>query len=407
MFAHIVRKEILEHLLSYRTLLAASLCFVLVGSSTLLMLDDYASRRAGYDHRDRVGQTQAGKRPKLTREPSPLSVLVRGLDAEMGRLVFITWAQPRRDPGARVLDAGDRNLLPSLFEPFDFAHTVGYVLSLLAMFFSFDAVCGERASGTLRVALSHGVRRSVLLMGKWVGGQVTMLACLGPAVAAVAALVGASADLRLDGEAWLRIGVLLLLSALYVSLFFSLGLLASSRTHRPATALQVLLFVWAVWVLGIPNTGILAARALRPVPDALDVERAKGAISLKDYPTETEYFQACWKLDDAYVTKVVGQANLSQALSRPSPLASYLYAASALAWTGVPDAHDFRDQVIGWDRRQREAGYFWEGEIPFYPGRRAFEDTMAQVWPDLGLLIGMNALLLFAAIVSFSRYDAR
>ena len=404
---HIIRKEVLEHLLSSRSVLTAALCLALIASSALLMTGDYAARRAGYDHRDRAGQTQAGKRPKLTREPSPLSVLARGLDPEMGRLLFITWAQPRRDPGARALDAGDRNLLPSLFEPFDLVHIVGYALSLLALFFSFDGICGEKSAGTLRLTLSCGGSRTGVLLGKWVGGQVSLFACLLPAVLTLFAVLSLSPALRLGGEAWGRVGLLLIASLLFLSTFFSLGLLVSARAHRPATALQVVLFLWAVWVLGAPNLGILAAKTLRPVPSALDVEREKGGIDRRAYATELDYFRACWGLDDAYIGRVVAQSDLAQNLSRPSPLSSYLYAATTLAWTGVPDAHRFRDEVIRWDRRQRGQGYHWEGDIPFFPKRMALDETLRAVWVDLGLLALLNALFLGAAWASFQRYDVR
>ena len=216
--ASMIRKEALEHLTSHRTLLTAALCLVLVVSSAALMTADYASRRAGYDHRDTTGQTQLGKRPKLARAPSPLSVLARGLDPQMGRLLSMTWSQPRRDPGAKVLDSGDRNLLMSLFEPFDLAHIVGFVLSLLALFLAFDGVCGEKAAGTLRMLLASGASRSEILMGKWIGGQVSLLACLLPAVLLLLAVLSLAPGLDLDREAWVRIGLILLFSGLLVSI---------------------------------------------------------------------------------------------------------------------------------------------------------------------------------------------
>ena len=405
--ATLIRKEILEHLISYRTLLTAVLCFVLLVSSAVLMTADYASRRAGYDGRDATGQTQLGKRPKLTRAPSPLSVLARGLDPQMGRLLTMTWSQPRRDPGAKVLDSGDRNFLMSLFQPFDLVHIVGFVLSLLALFFSFDGICGEKTSGTLRLLLASSRSRGEILLAKWIGGQVSLLACLLPSALLLLATLSLSADLELGQEGWARIGLILLLSGFFISVFFSLGLLVSARTHRPATSLQVILFLWALWVLGVPNLGILMAKGIQPVREVLDVEREKQAVDRRDYGDYMAYSRACWHLDDRYIAEVEAQVGLCRDLSRLSPLSSYFYAATALSWTGVPDAHDYRDQVVQWDRRQREVGYNWAGEIPFYPRRLTLEESVSAVWVDVALLVALNALLLAAAYISFLRYDVR
>jgi hypothetical protein len=60
-------------------------------ASLTLLVADYQERKLGFDQRDAAGQTRAGKRPKLSAPPTPLSVLARGLEAHNGRLLFITW----------------------------------------------------------------------------------------------------------------------------------------------------------------------------------------------------------------------------------------------------------------------------------------------------------------------------
>ena len=99
----VARKEVGDNLRSARALIALLVSLLLVVSFVLLV-EDYEQRKLSYDRRDAVGQTRAGKRPKLTAPPSKLSVLARGLESQRRRLLLITWSQPRRQPGRR--DAG-------------------------------------------------------------------------------------------------------------------------------------------------------------------------------------------------------------------------------------------------------------------------------------------------------------
>jgi hypothetical protein len=64
-----------------------------------------------------------------------------------------------------------------------------------------------------------------------------------------------------------RIGLILLLSAIYIGVFFVLGLFVSTLTHQSKTALIVLMFVWVVLVLGVPRLSMMAAKVMRPVDD--------------------------------------------------------------------------------------------------------------------------------------------
>ena len=68
-------------------------------------------------------------------------------------------------------------------------------------------------------------------------------------------------------------------SLLYVSLFFALGMLISTLTHRASTALIVALFVWVCWVLVIPNLAPVAARMISPLPSRNAIAGEKLAIA--------------------------------------------------------------------------------------------------------------------------------
>ncbi|MEC7842886.1 MAG: ABC transporter permease subunit [Candidatus Latescibacterota bacterium] len=378
---------------------------VAMAASMELSVDDYHTRKAGYDLRDMHGQTRAGKRPKLTPSPTPLSVVARGLEAESERMFIITWSQPRRQPGATILDQGDRNPLLSLFPAPDPTHLVKFAMSLLSLFLAYDAICGERQRGTLKLLFAGPVSRGVFFAGKLIGVNLSMALALLPA--AVLAAVGLCWKLGyvLDGESWYRILGILSTTAAFLILFAQLGIWASARARRSAAALLLVLAIWTVWMIGVPNLASHLARWISPVPPVAQIEAQKSQLVQEDFDSYIDYANACWAIDDLYVARIDEQARLTQTLSRLSPLANYTYGVSALAGTGTADARQFRDQVIHWDRRQRRAGYNWEGEIPFDPARLSFAQGLDEAAPDMACLLLWNAVFFVLGLHAFARSE--
>jgi len=401
----IARREMEDNLRSARMPVALLVSVLLLLVSFFLLIDDYEQRKLGYDWRDTVGQTRAGKRPKLTAPPRELSILARGLDGHAGRLLLITWSQPRRQPGASVLDQGAQNPLFSLFPTPDFTHVVKFLFSLLALFFIYDGICGERQQGTLGLAFASSLSRADFLTGKLVGTALSLLLCLSPALAVTVGGLALSGTLDLGVEEWLRVGGVLLLSALYVGLFLHLGLWVSALVVRPATSLLLLLCVWTVWAIGLPNLAVPLSRWLQPFPAVQAIEAEKSQLRQGDFESYLDYANACWAVDDRYIAQVDAQITFTQALSRLSPMAAYTYGTTALVQTGVEDAQRFRDAVVRWDRNQRRIGYHWEEEIPFAHEFRSLGQSWSTALLDLAILALWNLFFLSASFFTFTRGD--
>ena len=412
---HIALKEIRENSISYRNTITSILCIVLFLASILLLSRDYQHRRESYDKRDVLGQTRTGKRPKIAKAPAKLSVLAKGLDEHMGRLLFIWWGQPNKmETGAEVIDTGEKNLLTSLFAAPDFVYIVKIILSLLALFFAYDAVCGEKQRGTLSLMLANHVSRGSVLLGKWIGGFASFLLCFLPALVLVLIWLVVFPATSLNGEDWIRIGLVVLLSLIYVLVFFSLGLFVSAVTHQTSTALLIILFLWVLWAITVPNLGTLLAQGLSPVPEPQEIISQKRNVGRQEYDSYLDYFEACWKVDDRYIAMVNKQTDLTQQLSRISPLAAYTYAATTIARTGVDESKRYKRAVIEWDRNVRRTAmtqhigaYEWEEEVPFVYRELSLAEGLNAVQVDVMLLVLWNVLLLMAAYVAFLRYDVR
>lgn len=135
-----------------------------------------------------------------------------------------------------------------------------FLLPLIALLLSHDAVVGEAERGTLYLLLTYPVSRWQVLAGKFLG-QVAILALattLGYGAAAVAlALPGGLAR----GESWQAFGQMLGASVLLGAAFAALGLLASTLVRDRGTAAGVAIGLWLLlvllWDMGL--LGILVA----------------------------------------------------------------------------------------------------------------------------------------------------
>jgi ABC-type transport system involved in multi-copper enzyme maturation permease subunit len=383
-----------------------------------------------YNLRDTEGQLYFGNRPKLTKKPTPLSIFALGLDPNMGRLLIIWESQPQNQPGGQIFDPGEKNYLLSLFRVPDFSYLVTIVLSLLALFFAFDSICGEKERGTLRLMLANSVSRGEVLLSKWFGGYVSFLLCVLPGLTLMFLVVTLLPMVSMDGEDWLRIGVILALTFIYLSLFFLLGLFISTRTHSAETSLILILLVWLIWVIGAPSISPLIAKRIHPTPAISVIMEQKYHVSqgksqklqamlkagvekpLAQKEVNRWANEQFWKLNDDAIRMVRNQAALTQTLTRISPLGSFVAAATTMARTGVEDTHRYKAYVIHWDkaRREQEGSALRDSEnrkMPFAPTEITFEDGFRTITVDLVLLILFNFVFFMGAYLSFLRYDVR
>ncbi|MCK7479416.1 MAG: ABC transporter permease [Candidatus Moduliflexus flocculans] len=155
---------------------------------------------------------------------------------------------------------------------------VKIVLSLFAILFTYDAIVGEKEKGTLKLALSNAVPRDRLILGKAIGGYISLLLpLLVPLVLSLLILVIVP-DISLGGQDWARLLLVFLMFFLYLSVFFSLGLFVSARTSRSSTSFLVLLFAWVIIVMVIPKVAVIVAGQVRPIPSVHEITAKKDAF---------------------------------------------------------------------------------------------------------------------------------
>lgn len=156
---------------------------------------------------------------------------------------------------------------------------VQYVVPLLGLLLGYDLVVSEKEEQTLRMIVAGGISRTRLLLGKFLGGCLTLAVPLTLGFAVAGAVIGLAARDNGFGP-FLKLA----LSGLGLGiLFLGLGLMIStfSRTRVQALVLALLTWCLAVFVFDLIVLGILvstrsaaAAQEIEFVCDATHVNPA-------------------------------------------------------------------------------------------------------------------------------------
>ena len=263
MLTTLIRRELLDNLMTFRFAAAVFVMLLLVVANTAVLIKDYERRLANYNTAVKTHQQKVRERKtysagdlNVDRAPNPLSIFNVGLDKRLGNQVAVHHGFVPTLWDAKM--HGSDTTFLNIFSSIDIVFIFEVVLSLMALIFAYDAIAGEREAGTLRLVLTHPVRRSHILAAKYISAMACLLIPLLMSLALAVILLTSAGSISLKTADFLRIGGIVLTSLVYLSVFYLVGLLISATTHRTGTALMFSMFVWGFWVLVYPNM-ILAA----------------------------------------------------------------------------------------------------------------------------------------------------
>ncbi len=330
---------------------------------------------------------------------------------------------------------------------------IGMLMSFFAILFTFDAIAGERSRGTLSLIMSNTVSRGQVLLGKYLGAFLTLMAPLVIGILMNLLLVQLSGSLSFDSGTSLRILGMVGLFGLLVSIFIFLGLFFSSRVSNPITSLVWLLLTWVFLAFVFPNLLGIFVGNLNPIPSIDEVSLRRKAqleqssdqfqpfgasaepLSSKlnqapstENPSATRrwatYFTTQKGIEtesiDKHIDQQFQQVQLARDLTQISPIATFQYAMEGLANTGivsymnfVKQARRYRQTFIDFikteDQSDTESLHIYpvkEGlsqkpvdpdAVPVFEERISYRSVLAQV----GLLVLFNLLSFIMAQVSF------
>ena len=329
MIWHIAKRELSDNLNSLRFALATVLLLGLMLTNAVVHLREHPERVKRYredasKYQNHIASHAANSLYDLAQEgpgdlykkPSDLRFCAEGGEAFMSDQALagahrwstdtlksfwiLTYpsATPNRD-----------NVRPDVTKV-DWGFIIGYVLSLVALLFTFDSISGERERGTLRLTLANAIPRHTVLIGKFLGAFISVNIPFILAVLVNLLVISTSSDVHLDSEAWGRLGIIFFVAVLYICLFLALGLLVSARVQRSAVSLVILLLVWVVFVVFMPST--LASIAGRSTSSGPTYDFWERSSKLHD-ELSSDYYSNSHKgpkgstkrieIDSAYVTK--------------------------------------------------------------------------------------------------------
>jgi ABC-2 type transport system permease protein len=243
--------------------------------------------------------------------------------------------------------------------PFPLFVFVTFLAPLLGVMFGFDVVNGERSQGTLPRLLSQPIHRDEVILGKFAAG----IAIIGLVLTSLVVFVSGIGIFRLGvvptaGEVF-RLFVWLVFAVVYVAFWQALATLASVRTERASTSALVPIAVWLL--LALFGSFIFGA-----VADVISPDDGSGAAAIENARTE-------------------------ETISQISPITLFREGSRVLLDPEVratgPLTFEQVDRAI---LSELDVG-----------------QSLAVVWPQVVVLLGMTAALFALAYVSFMQQEVR
>ena len=462
---HIAKRELYDNLNSLRFALATVLLLGLMLTNAVVHLREQPARIQRYlttvtDARNALEARAdslyelAQKGPgKLYKKPSPLHFCAEGGDPFLSGAVqsdYYFWENgdlksfwQMRYPSATP---NLTNIRPDVTK-IDWAFVIGYVLSLIALLFTFDAIAGERERGTLRLMLANSVPRHTVLIGKFLGALVSISISFAFAVLMNLLVISTSSAVHLGADVWGRLGIVCFVALLYTSLFLALGLLVSTRVQRSAVSLMILLLMWVTFVIFTPSVLALITSGFSSPMSFDELRVHQNQINdkhLEQYQrvlgrSKSETLQAGSKyvtqeaaeqerLIEKRLNEQVAQVQQARSITRISPTAILQHLLESFAGTGFERhlqflenaqhyADGYRKFVVDTDRADTESLHLIgvrEGvskkkvspeAIPIFEDTLSLSKDFNAAAMDLLLLTLFVVVLLASAYLAFVRVE--
>ena len=386
MIWHIAKRELYDNLNSLRFALATLLLLALMLTNAVVHLREYPERIQKYrtsvtdywnvlTSRTNLYELAQEGPGFLYKQPSPLRFCAEGGEAFLSDRVdagdvywgwgdlkgFWSLAYPSSTPNLT-------NVRPNVTK-IDWGFIVGYVLSLIALLFTFDSISGERERGTLRLILANPMPRHIVLIGKFLGALMSIFVPFTLAVLINLFVITASGDVHLNAEAWIRLSIIFIVAVLYAGLFIALGLLVSARVQQSAVSLVILLLTWVTFVVFIPSTLASIASGFSPAPmtsdefwdrknqrydNLRDEYYARGDKPSSKSEFVTKEAEGRERLSQEHLTQQIAQVELARAATRVSPASLVRHLLESFSGTGFNRHLQFLENVKRYARQYRE-----------------------------------------------------
>ena len=397
MLLTLVQKEISETVLDLRFTVTTLLFVVFIPLGMYVSCKDYERRLENYQWEHQTYRDQYAHKVDHAieaqgfRPPSVLSVLAMGLDPFVPSKV-ITSRLRRFTVRCNTLTSNPMSLI---LGKADFLFNMTFVVSLAALILSFNAVSGERETGTLRLLIAGSVPRGQILLAKILGRTLALVIpwLLSVLLAMIVLEASPVVSLR-SSEIWPALWVVLGGSLSFILGMVCLGVCISTFSQKSMVSMVLAFFAWMLFVVAIPRVSPLIAGILYPIEgqavvdltmriteDDIDREfereasqayhqciaefevstegsepslkqryesRAKAKAKYAEEicpPLEKKYrlrtAESLHRIEQDYRNRQGIQTFIAKTLSRFSPVSCYTYVVTEIAGTGLTELRDF------------------------------------------------------------------
>jgi len=331
------------------------------------------------------------------------------------------------------------------------------LFSFLAIIFSFDAISGEKEQRTLALCLSNPVKRGHILAGKFIAVNAILItiALVGMLLALV--ILTLSPAVHITNGTFLEIGLFLLFVVFFTGSMTAVGMFTSVMSRNSNISLLLSVSLWLMFLIAIPNFAQTIGLKLYTVENN-NVLWSK--IWEKRKEIEAGFPDGKWSSssNDPFMPKHEIRANMMMAFAKNeadflaehraelfrqtektrqwtwvSPLAVFEYGTEALLDGGYlrlrknfADLQNFKIQYGQWfrelDAKDDKSPHWYNpsedysttkqpvsyDEIPQYIERSTtIGERISETMKYLAVMLAYMGVMFLAAVVRFSRYDAR
>jgi len=281
MLGTLIKKEVTETILDLRFVIATLLFVVLIPLGMYVSRKNYEERLADYQLKHRIYQQQYGKDVSFDvkahgfRPPSVLSIFALGFEHFIPDRVITA----RSGVFSTAKDAGASNSPSLLFGQLDLLFNMCFVISLAALIFTFNSICGEKETGTLRLIVANSVPRGQILLSKIIGNYVCLL------IPFIISLLIALIILELSPVVSIfstklcsSLLAILLITFAFIFAMVSLGVLVSTLTQKSIISMTISLFAWVIFTLALPKATPMIARIAYPLESQETITMRKQSV---------------------------------------------------------------------------------------------------------------------------------
>jgi ABC-type transport system involved in multi-copper enzyme maturation permease subunit len=268
MLLPLLSKEIKLHLKTFRFSAALIVTFTLIILSVWVLGNDFVARSnlylklsESYKQGSESIFVPSQIKPVMHKPPTPLSIFAQGDERRLGNtVIFSRWSVP-----SEAVDHLTNNKLTADHISYDLMTIFALIISLFSLLLTYDAISGERETGTLKFICSFRLSRASIYSIKFLAGLIVISLPFLISFAGALLVLSFIHGIAFTAEQWIAKVLMVLSGLIYSAVFVAVGLLCSTIARRSSSSLVLALFFWALAVLLIPGAANGIAKYIAPL----------------------------------------------------------------------------------------------------------------------------------------------